>query len=240
MKVAISRYGAKGVLLTWAAKIDETILREMTQFIHLLESEQDGIADLHHAYHEVLIQYKKKIKDYQALKIRLQDILFRLKKAPIAKPSLWTVAVCYDQNFAPDQTNYLEQKGITKAQLIKLHTAPVYTVYFTGFLPGFLYLGGLDSTLAIDRKTTPSPLIRKGTVAIGGEQTGVYPQDSPGGWHGIGYTPIAFFDAQKERPSWAKTGDKIRFESVTRKEMADIQQEIAKGNYDIKSTSHES
>ncbi len=240
LKVVISRYGMKGVLLQWPARIDEAILREMTQFIQNIQHGQEEIANIHHAYHEVLIQYKNNIEAFSNLKIYLKNVLVGQKKSTLPKATLWFIPVCYDEILAPDLSMYLEQKEINLAQLIALHTESIYTIYFTGFLPGFLYMGGLDNKLAIDRKSNPSRLVKKGTVAIGGSQTGVYPQDSPGGWYGIGYTPISFFDAAKKVPTWSKTGDKIQFLSVTQDEIKSVENEIEKGTYAIKSSPYES
>ena len=240
LKVKISRYSVNAILLSWPKQISPSILNEMTQFIRTVQNDKQSIRDIHHAYHEVLIQYKKKIKSFQVLELDLQNTLINLQKVKSNASSLWTVPALYDEALVPDLPLYLQQKKLRKSELIQLHTAPVYTVYFTGFLPGFLYLGGLDNALALDRKSKPSPLIKKGTVAIGGSQTGVYPQDSPGGWYGIGYTPISFFEAQQETPTWAKTGDLIRFESVDKNEIERIQNGILDGTYSLKSTPYES
>jgi len=240
LKVTISRYGEKGVLLTWEAVIEQNVLQAMTQFVKYIEKKETELADVHHAYHEVLLQYKKPITDFEHLKAHLQSELLRLQKIKKAKSTLWTIPVCYDDTLIDDLPIYLEQNNITLSELIALHTSPIYTIYFIGFLPGFLYLGGLNQKLSIDRKTSPSRLIKKGTVAIGGSQTGVYPQDSPGGWYGIGYTPISFFDSTKKTPTWAKPGDKILFEPVDSNELQAIKEEIKEGSFTLKSTSYES
>ena len=124
--------------------------------------------------------------------------------------------------FGVDLEVISKEKGLTKEQIITLHSASVYTVYFIGFLPGFLYLGGLNEKLHIPRKSTPRLQIKKGSVAIGGNQTGVYPNESPGGWNIIGNTPISFFDVSKDKPCFAKAGDGIVFHSISVKEHADI------------------
>ena len=83
-----------------------------------------------------------------------------------------------------------------------------------GFLPGFLYLGGLPKDLIMDRKDTPRSHVPKGSVAIGGEQTGIYPVDSPGGWQIIGRTPLSLFDIKKDDPTPIRQGDKVQFYSI--------------------------
>ncbi len=113
-------------------------------------------------------------------------------------------------------------------EVIALHTAPVYKVYFIGFLPGFLYLGGLSNKLIMPRKITPSLHVEKGSVAIGGNQTGVYSLDSPGGWHVIGKSPVDFFNVSFEKPCFAKPGDCIQFMSISEKKYNDIRTKVNK------------
>ena len=210
----------------------------MTQFIEVIQ-DNEGILDIHHAYHEVLIQYKNKIQDFNLLKQSLQSTLLKHKKVKASPATHWTIPVCYDHSLVQDLDSYLDQKEMHLTELISLHTHQTYTVFFTGFLPGFLYLGTLDNRLAIHRKGKPSRLIKAGTVAIGGSQTGIYPQDSPGGWYGIGYTPISFFDPRVDTPIWAKPGDKITFESVDKEKILSIKKTLAKGNYILKSAAYE-
>ncbi len=80
-----------------------------------------------------------------------------------------------------------------------------------GFLPGFPYLIGLDERLSIPRKHTPALKVKKGSVAIGGSQTGIYPQESPGGWHVIGYIEEELLLPDSNQKSLLKPGDKVRF-----------------------------
>ncbi len=125
------------------------------------------------------------------------------------------IPVCYNQDLAPDLNLFLQQKKMSLEQLIQLHTAPTYLVYFIGFLPGFLYLGGLDKQLYHPRKSTPSPRIEAGSVGIGYQQTGIYPQVSPGGWHIIGKTPKSIFDVHQPKASPFQAGDQLKFKSIS-------------------------
>jgi len=94
-----------------------------------------------------------------------------------------------------------------------------------GFLPGFLYLGGLDPRLTCPRKEIPSTKVPAGSVGIGGNQTGVYPVSSPGGWHIIGRTPIKLFCPQNNQPFIASPLDKIRFVPISEREYYHLQKE---------------
>jgi inhibitor of KinA len=129
-----------------------------------------------------------------------------------------TIPVCYGGAFGPDLEELagLHQLGVT--DVIKLHTSAIYTVYMIGFVPGFAYLGGMDERLATPRKASPRPAIPAGAVGIAGQQTGVYPLQTPGGWQIIGQTPLKLFDATKPQPSLLKAGDKVVFKPINLKE----------------------
>ena len=98
------------------------------------------------------------------------------------------------------------------------HGAPLYRVAMLGFAPGFPYLLGLDPGLALPRRDQPRQRVEAGSVAIGGSQTGIYPQASPGGWQLIGRTPLRLFDPQRQPPCPLAPGDGVRFVAISRAE----------------------
>jgi len=102
-----------------------------------------------------------------------------------------------------------------------------------GFLPGFVYLGKLDERLHHPRKADPELLVPAGSVAIGGEQTGIYPQQSPGGWNILGNTPINLLDKSKDIPCFAKPGDKVKFFQVSEDQYKLIEKEVEFGLYEL-------
>ena len=135
-------------------------------------------------------------------------------KKTIIERNHWKIPVWYDLKYAPDLLNLSKEKNLDTGKVIKLHSDARYRVNFLGFLPGFLYLSGLDSRLFLKRKKKPLLNIPKGAVAIGGMQTGIYPNISPGGWHLIGNTPVNLFNPKKNPPCFAKPGDWISFEQI--------------------------
>ena len=100
-----------------------------------------------------------------------------------------------------------------------------------GFLPGFSYLGGMDPTLETPRLSQPRQRIPAGSVGIGGNQTGLYPMDSPGGWRLIGRSPVRPYDPRREEPILYHAGDRIRFVPIDEKQYQEIEAEVAAGVY---------
>lgn len=94
----------------------------------------------------------------------------------------------------------------------------------------------MDKSLYFNRKSTPNLNIKKGAVGIGGNQTGIYPQNSPGGWHIIGNSPVDFFNPKNENPCFAKAGDKLKFRSVLKLEYDKILDLIKANSYLINSS----
>jgi inhibitor of KinA len=128
------------------------------------------------------------------------------------------VPVCYDPEFALDLDHVAQHAQMSPKEVVDLHHATEYHVYCIGFTPGFPYLGGLPEKLATPRHATPRKEIPAGSVAIGGRQSGIYPLRSPGGWNVIGRTPLRLFDPQTNPPALLRTGDRLRFQAISRQE----------------------
>lgn len=131
--------------------------------------------------------------------------------APPPPGRLVEIPVHYGGSDGPDIDAVAKHTGLSVDALIERHSAAEYTVYFLGFQPGFAYLGGLDPALATPRRKDPRVTVPAGSVGIGGEQTGVYPTASPGGWQLIGRTSAVLFDPNRDPPSLLEPGDRVRF-----------------------------
>jgi KipI family sensor histidine kinase inhibitor len=101
--------------------------------------------------------------------------------------------------------------GLEAGEVVRRHTAPEYTVAFLGFSPGFPYLVGLDPALEVPRRDTPRTSIPAGSVGLAGNQTGIYPTASPGGWQLIGRTEVTLFDPARDPPALLAPGTRLRF-----------------------------
>ena len=130
------------------------------------------------------------------------------------EPTITEIPVCYEDEYAPEILMVADYCGLTTVDLVALHTNHLFHVFFTGFVPGFPYLGINPEPLEIPRKKTPLLSVAAGSVAIAGKQSGIYPFATPGGWNIIGRTPMKMFDKSAMRPGKLKAGDQVRFISI--------------------------
>ena len=128
------------------------------------------------------------------------------------------VPVCYSERYGPDLRSVARAKELEVNQVIEIHTSCTYKVYMMGFLPGFAYMGTLDTRLHMPRKDQPDLRIYPGSVGIAGLQTGIYPLESPGGWQIIGRTPVKLFDMNASPPVLFEPGDQVTFFPITEDE----------------------
>lgn len=135
------------------------------------------------------------------------------------------IPVCYGGAHGPDLDEVASHCGLSTDEVIARHVGAGYQVAMIGFAPGFPYLLGLDPTLAMPRRRDPRQRVPAGSVAIGGSQTGIYPEQLPGGWQLIGRTPLYLFDASAERPSLLAPGDGVRFRAMSEDEFARMDRE---------------
>ncbi len=124
------------------------------------------------------------------------------------------IPVCYGGVHGPDLEAVASFAGCSSHDVVARHARQTYRVYMLGFLPGFAYLGSVDRSLAMPRRTAPRAVVPAGSVGIAGLQTGVYPCDSPGGWQLVGRTPWRMFDAERQEPALLRAGDRVRFVAI--------------------------
>jgi inhibitor of KinA len=134
----------------------------------------------------------------------------------LPEPREVEIPVCYGGDFGPDLREVAASRGLSPEQVIELHTSTSYLVYFLGFVPGFAYLGELPEALVTPRLGSPRKKVPAGSVGIAGNQTGVYPFETPGGWRLLGRTPLAMFRADREHLSVLSIGDRVRFVPILR------------------------
>ena len=147
----------------------------------------------------------------------VMEFLRRINPAHIKRESgkLVTIPVRYGGAEGPDLEEVAGENGINTEELVRLHTGRDYHVFMIGFTPGFPYLGFTHENLSAKRKSAPRLSVPEGSVGLAGNQTGIYPASTPGGWQIIGRTAIRLFDADREQPCLLEAGDRVRFIEVT-------------------------
>ncbi|MDN3593589.1 5-oxoprolinase subunit PxpB [Zunongwangia endophytica] len=231
----ITPLGDTAILIQFEQIISEKLLDKILFYKKAIENlfiKQK--VEVINTYNSILINYFVTIEDVYGDIQAVKAVFQQDNNTKNNNSRLLEIPVCYDAEFGIDLELISEEKNITISEIISLHTQPEYRVYFMGFLPGFLYLGGLDKKLQISRKSQPRMKIEKGAVGIGENQTGIYPKESPGGWQIIGNCPIDFFDKNQEIPTEISAGDYIKFKSVDREEFSQIKEEVKQGKYQLK------
>lgn len=145
----------------------------------------------------------------------------------------WVLPACYGGDHGPDLADVAARAGIAPDEVVALHTGAGFRVYILGFVPGFAYLGGVPEAIRLPRRTDPRTAVPAGSVAIAGEMSGVYPLESPGGWHLLGRCPVPMFDPRQDPPVFLKPGDRIRFQAIDAETYAAIKAEADAGRFDV-------
>ena len=228
-------FGRSAILVEWPANISQEIIQDIISFERQVK-EIDSILDTIIAYNSLLIRYQNPIIDKELTISQLKKIYSASSYLIKQDQFLWQIPVCYDVSFGIDLEEIANKKKCSVADIVRLHTKTDYLVYFIGFQPGFLYLGGLHQNLHVPRKSNPRVRVDKGSVGIGGSQTGIYPQNSSGGWNILGKSPLNFFNMKASNPCFAKPGDRIQFVSVDLHTFYQIEKEVANQKFRIKNS----
>ena len=191
----------------------------------------EGIVETVPTYRSLLVYYKPEIISFREISEKFEELMGSLDNIEIPPPTVIEIPVLYGGEMGPDIQNVAEHNGKTVEEVIQIHTSEEYLIYMIGFIAGFPYLGGMSKEIATPRLKSPRVKIDGGSVGIAGEQTGVYPVDSPGGWQLIGRTPLKLYDAEREKPVLLEAGQYIKFKSVTPEEYDAILKAVEDGSY---------
>ena len=208
----------RSILIQFGSKISKDIHKQIVYYSNvLLNSQSSYIHNISPAYCSILVRLKNEVTMEEML-FKLKDI-FNNQTAIKAPPSKTIkIPVCYEEEFSPDIERVMKYTGYSKNEIITKHISGNYLVYFIGFSPGFPYIVGMDHTLETPRMKTPRTVVPAGSVAIGGNQTGIYAIQSPGGWNIIGRTYLTLFEWKNIDDSLIKIGTKIEFYRITKHE----------------------
>lgn len=222
--------GDAALTIDFGNTIDEIINRKVLGLFHSLkENPPKGIIECVPAYSSLTVYYdvwivRKQYRQYSTAFDAVSDQLAMKLAEPLGDQQLQSqhhrIPVCYDPVFALDMEELIAAKNISADDIVRIHSAKTYTVYMLGFLPGFTYMGKVDDAIAMPRKINPRPGVEAGSVGIAGNQTGIYPLVSPGGWQLIGRTPLKLFTPDKDDFTLLKPGDTVQFYSISKDEFS--------------------
>jgi inhibitor of KinA len=224
----ITPLGDRALTVTLGATVDEATRRRVrAACARLAERPVPGVLELVPAFASVTVHYDPARvppglppagpdagSPFARLAAALGAALADADDAPLPPSAVVEIPVVYGGASGPDLDALAHRHGMTPDEVVRLHAAGEYVVHMVGFLPGFAYLGGLDPRLATPRRDAPRAAVPAGSVGIGGQQTGVYPLESPGGWHLIGRTALRMFDPRRDPPTLLHAGDRVRFRAV--------------------------
>lgn len=212
----IEPVGDCAISVMFENKIDLNVNRKVQRLHRFLKEEKiPGIRESIPSYCSLLIFYDPCQISYK----RIGSLIKKVKEISLDVEDqdgrVIEIPVVYGGKYGEDLETVAAYAGMTPEEVIWIHTEPTYYVYQIGFLPGFPYLGGLDPRIHAPRLANPRLEIPMGSVGIGGEQTGIYPLPSPGGWQLIGRTPLKLYQKEQEQPVLLQPGDRVRFVSIT-------------------------
>lgn len=207
----------RSFLVTLGNEISESCHREVLRLSRLLlDHPHKGILNIHPAYASVLVTFDPMVVSPTDLEGYIRPLMENAGSLVLPEPRTVEIPVCYGGEFGPDLEDVASHNKLSADDVVRLHSSVSYQVYFLGFAPGFPYLGGMLKQIAMPRLATPRTKVPAGSVAIGGDQTGIYPLSTPGGWRIIGRSPLKLFSRDRIRPTLLEMGDHVKFVPITR------------------------
>lgn len=222
--------GDGALLLEFGQTLDPKVNRVVHETAGaLMRSHLDGVWGVVPGFTTLLVEFDPRVTDGETL----VDALSRLPMVSTDIPrASFSIPVHYGEELGPDLPEVSERLGLTRFDVVALHTEAPYQIYCIGFSPGFPLCGILPEALRLPRRSSPRTAVPAGSVAIAGAQAGVYPTESPGGWHVIGRTPAELFNIRRDPPLRYKPGDFLQFRAVDLCEYEDLEAQAREG-YDI-------
>ncbi|MDI6860932.1 MAG: 5-oxoprolinase subunit PxpB [Caldisericia bacterium] len=216
-QVEIKILGEDGILVRFEERIDINInlkVQKLKEF--LLNKDIKGIKELIPSYRSLFILYDPFKISFSELKEEILKFKYKKEFFFIKRKKIFEIPAYFGSDFGVDLPYVARYHNLSEEEVIKILHNKIYYVYMYGFLPGFIYLGGLPKILHTPRLESPRVSIPKGSIGIGGEQLGIYGVRSPGGFRIVGLTYFSLIDISNDIKSFIKEGDFIRFKKISK------------------------
>jgi len=221
--------GDHGLMLTYGEAIDPDVNKKIHSMTFVLKNDPpEGVVEIIPAYCSLLLLYDPAVTTPVKLQETLISVEGHLPDLEIPSPNTFVIPVCYGGDYGPDIDYVAKKNRLAIDDVVRFHSEPEYLIHMIGFAPGFPFLGGLPEILYSPRLETPRTSVPEGSVGIANNQTGVYPLASPGGWRLVGRTPLRLFDPKRKNPIPYRSGDRIRFKSISPVEYRRLETEAKK------------
>jgi len=235
MKVRFLSAGDRALVVEFGDQIDRSLSDDVLRLdANIRSSGLGGVVETVPTFRSLMVHYDPLVTTRADLEHAIVSVLDR-EPGSRDTGTLWRVPVCYDGESAPDLAEVARLTGLSRGEVVALHSGTRYHVYMLGFLPGFPYMGDLPAQLELPRRADPRVRVPAGSIAIATTLTAIYPYESPGGWHLIGATPIRLFDPERAQPALFTPGDAVQYESVDPAAFASIKTAVDNGSYQIAS-----
>jgi KipI family sensor histidine kinase inhibitor len=204
--------GDRVLIAEYGDRIDEAVNTHVHRVARaLVRRRAPGIVEIVPTYRSVAVHFSPLRVTAAEVRDFVLDFEAHADDANGQLPRTVEIPVRYGGEFGPDLPDVAAHAGLPEADVVAIHAAGTYRVYMMGFTPGFPYLGGVSARIAMPRLPSPRTRVPAGSIGIAGQQTGVYPTDSPGGWRIIGRAPVRMFDPDREPATLLDAGDVVRF-----------------------------
>lgn len=228
--------GDQALVVEFGDEISPEINDRVYKFAAAVESAAGNrVVELVPTYRSVLVQYDAVAATYDEMVKLVEPLLGDMTgdAGSAATRTVYEIPVSYGGEHGPDLETVAEHAGLARERVVEIHSGTAYRVFMLGFAPGFPYLGGMDESIACPRLKTPRTRVPAGSVGIAESQTGVYPNESPGGWQLIGRTPLKLFDPASDPPAVVQPGSFVRFVPIDADEFERIRDAVESGEYQV-------
>jgi KipI family sensor histidine kinase inhibitor len=232
VSVAFRPAGDLAVLVELDGEIGDELSARLRALDMLIQSTIAGVQETVPAFRSLLVYYDPLAIGYRALCDAIAELAPRASTTALSKSRVVELPCCYsDPELGFELDAAAQRLGLSRAEVIALHSGAEYLVYFIGFAPGQPYLTGTPERLVIPRLDTPRTSTPDGSVAIGGTQSCIYSVESPGGFWVLGRTPVPIYDRAAADPILLRAGDRLRFRPIDRREFDEIEAAVAERAY---------
>lgn len=205
-----------GVLVEIGSTIEPRLVARVMALTSAIDAAAlPGVIDVVPSYTTIMIVFDPSTTDTDQVASSIRYLALSATTGPPPTPREVTIPVAYGGAHGPDLAGVAAHTGLAPEEVVASHAGADYVVACMGFAPGFGFLVGLPAALATPRRPSPRTRVHRGSVGIGGAQTGVYSLDTPGGWNLIGRTPVPLVDLGGPAPFLLQPGDRVTFEPIS-------------------------